>query len=90
LTCRLLELLAYGVDGFEGIVLEDFLADFIPDIFIRVEFRQRRPSCRPWAALGSKPSSGYGWLAVEAGGASSREAERFPRSADWQYLYYLY
>lgn len=28
---------AYGVDGFEGIILEDFLADFIPEIFLRVE-----------------------------------------------------
>ena len=34
---RLLELGADGVDGFEGVVLEDFLADFIPEIFLRVE-----------------------------------------------------
>ncbi len=31
------ELGAHGVDGFEGIVFEDFLADFIPEIFFRVE-----------------------------------------------------
>ena len=34
---RLLELGADGVDGFEGVVLEDFLADFIPEIFLGVE-----------------------------------------------------
>jgi len=33
-----LELGAHGVDGFEGVVLEDFLADFIPKIFLGVEF----------------------------------------------------
>ncbi len=40
---RLPELGAHGADGFEGAVLEDFLADFIPEIFFRVEFwRVRR------------------------------------------------
>jgi hypothetical protein len=34
---RLLELGADGVDGFEGVILEDFLADFIPEIFLGVE-----------------------------------------------------
>src|SRR5260370_38264191 len=34
----LFELGAHGVDGFEGVVLEDFLADFIPEIFLRVQF----------------------------------------------------
>jgi hypothetical protein len=34
---RLLELGTYGVDGFEGVVLEDFLADFIPESLLRVE-----------------------------------------------------
>ena len=34
---RLLEFGAHGVDGFEGIVFEDFLADFVPQIFLRVE-----------------------------------------------------
>src|SRR5260370_21956540 len=33
----LFELGVHGVDGFEGVVLEDFLADFIPEIFLRVE-----------------------------------------------------
>jgi hypothetical protein len=35
---RLFEFGAHGVDGFEGVVLEDFLTDFIPEIFLRVEF----------------------------------------------------
>jgi hypothetical protein len=34
---RLLELGADSVDGFEGVVLEDFLADFIPEVFLGVE-----------------------------------------------------
>jgi len=36
----LLELGPDGVDGLEGVVLEDLLADFVPDIFLRVEFRR--------------------------------------------------
>jgi hypothetical protein len=36
----LLEFDAHGVDGFERIVLEDFLADFVPKIFLRIEFRR--------------------------------------------------
>ena len=36
----LLELGPNGVDGFEGVVLEDLLADFVPDIFLRVELRR--------------------------------------------------
>jgi hypothetical protein len=39
---RLLEFGAHGVDGFESIVLEDFLTDFIPQIFLRVELRRVR------------------------------------------------
>ena len=35
---RLLQFALHGVDGFEGVVLEDFLADFIPEIFLRIEF----------------------------------------------------
>ena len=34
------ELGAHGVDGFEGVVLKDFLADFIPEIFLRVKLRR--------------------------------------------------
>jgi hypothetical protein len=34
---RLFEFGAHGVDGFEGVVLEEFLTDFIPEIFLRVE-----------------------------------------------------
>ena len=30
---------APGVDGFERVVFEDFLADSIPEIFLRIEFR---------------------------------------------------
>jgi hypothetical protein len=37
---RLLELGADSVDGFEGVVLEDFLADFIPEILLGVELWQ--------------------------------------------------
>ena len=33
----LFELGAHGVDGFEGVVFEEFLADFIPEIFLRVK-----------------------------------------------------
>jgi bifunctional non-homologous end joining protein LigD len=33
------ELGAHGIHGFEGVVLEDFFADFIPDVFLRIEFR---------------------------------------------------
>src|SRR5262249_7295579 len=36
----LLELGAHGVHGFECIVLEDFFADFIPEIFFRIELRR--------------------------------------------------
>jgi hypothetical protein len=36
----LLEFGVHGVDGFERIVLEDFLADFVPEIFLRIEFRR--------------------------------------------------
>ena len=36
----LLELGAHGADGFEGVVLEDSLADFIPEIFLRIELWQ--------------------------------------------------
>src|SRR5208282_1976487 len=35
----LLEFGAHGVDGFERVVFEYFLADFIPEIFLRIEFR---------------------------------------------------
>ncbi len=28
----------HGVDRFEGIVLEDLLTDFIPEVFLRIEF----------------------------------------------------
>src|SRR5215813_2328294 len=34
---RLLELSAHGIDGLEGIVLEEFLADFIPEVFLWIE-----------------------------------------------------
>src|SRR6478672_10215258 len=34
----LLKLGADSVHGFERIVLEDFFADFIPEIFLRIEF----------------------------------------------------
>ncbi len=34
------ELGAHGVDRFEGVVLEDFLANFIPEILLRVELRR--------------------------------------------------
>ena len=36
----LLELGADRVHGFERIVLEDFFADFIPEISLRIEFRR--------------------------------------------------
>ena len=36
----LLKLGPDGVDGFEGVVLEDLLADFVPYIFLRVELRR--------------------------------------------------
>ena len=36
----LLEFDAHGVDGFERIVLEDFLADFVPEILLRIEVRR--------------------------------------------------
>jgi hypothetical protein len=29
-----------GIDGFEGVILEDFLADFIPEILFWIEFRR--------------------------------------------------
>ena len=30
---------AHRIHGFEHIVLEDFFADFIPEVFFRIEFR---------------------------------------------------
>ena len=36
----LLELGAHGAHGFECVVLEDFFADFIPEIFFRIELRR--------------------------------------------------
>ena len=36
----LFEFGAHSVDGFERVVLEDFLADFIPEIFLRIELRR--------------------------------------------------
>ena len=33
------ELGAHGIHGFEGVVLEDFFAEFIPEVFLRIEFR---------------------------------------------------
>jgi hypothetical protein len=36
----LFEFGAHGVDGFERIVFEDFLTDFVPEIFLRIEFRR--------------------------------------------------
>ena len=40
----LLELAAHGIDGFESVVPEDFLADFIPESFLRVELRRIEPA----------------------------------------------
>jgi len=36
----LFEFGTHSVDGFERVVLEDFLADFMPEIFLRIEFRK--------------------------------------------------
>ena len=36
----LLELGTNGLDGFEGVVFEDLFSSFIPEIFVRVEFRR--------------------------------------------------
>jgi hypothetical protein len=36
----LLEFGVHGVDRFERIVLEDFLADLVPEILLRIEFRR--------------------------------------------------
>src|SRR5258708_5287347 len=35
--CRV-ELAVYGINGFESVVFEDFLADFIPEILLWIEF----------------------------------------------------
>src|SRR5260370_22260553 len=55
----LLELGAHGVHGFECIVLEDFFADFIPEIFLRIEFRRVGREVAPWPksmmVIGSVP-----------------------------------
>jgi hypothetical protein len=39
--CRLIELIANLVHRLEGIVLEDFLADLVPDIFLISGLRRR-------------------------------------------------
>jgi hypothetical protein len=39
---QVIPLCIHGVDGFEGIVLEDLLTDFIPEVFLRIEFRRVR------------------------------------------------
>ena len=36
----LVELGVHGIDRFKGIILEDLLADFVPEIFLRIEFRR--------------------------------------------------
>ena len=36
--CRLFELIANLIHRLEGIVLKDFLADLVPDIFLRIQF----------------------------------------------------
>ena len=50
----LLELDAYGVDGFESVVPEDFLADFIPESFLRVELRRIEPALAKAGGEGSR------------------------------------
>jgi hypothetical protein len=34
----LLELAVHCIDGLEGVIFEDFLADFVPQVFLGIEF----------------------------------------------------
>jgi hypothetical protein len=49
----IIELLMHVVHGFEGVVLEDFLANFIPQIFLWIGFGRIGGRNSSWMLLGT-------------------------------------
>ena len=66
---RLPELSLHRIHGFERVVLEDFFADFIPEIFLRTEFRRIRRKIQQRDVVGN------GKIATTVVGAPSRTSK---------------
>ena len=64
-----MSLVADGVHRFERIVLEDFFADFIPEIFLRIELRRIRRKIQERDVVGNDKVAAA-WL-----GAPSRTSK---------------
>src|SRR3974390_2186596 len=71
---RLPELRLHRVHGFQRVVLEDFFADFIPEIFLRIEFRRIRRKIQQRDVVGNSKVA-----TTVVGGAVEDQQDILPR-----------